>query len=247
MALLIENRSGYCELTLDRPAALNALDSKLVGQIADALEAIDHDPELRAVVIAGSDKAFAAGADVSEIHAQAYPQSYSDDFLNGFDRIARARKPRIAAVESYALGGGCELAMLCDVVIAGEHAVFGQPEILLHLMPGAGGTQRLWRRIGAARAAEWCLSGRKVPAIEAHGLVSRVVPAGEALSQAQTLAGQIARRPLVGVLALTEALRAAEDLPLTQGLRLERRLFQSLLGTDGAQSGTAAFLQKNAG
>ena len=246
MALLIENHVGFRVLTLDRPAALNAVDTKLVSQLADALEDIDRDPQLRAAVIAGSDKAFAAGADVSEIHTQAFPDSYTEDFLHHWDRVGRARKPRIAAVEGYALGGGCELSMLCDVVIAAEGAVFGQPEVLLHLMPGAGGTQRLVRRIGPARAAEWCLSGRKVPAAEAQGLVSRLVPTGEALAQATAFAAQLARRPTASVLALTEALRAAEELPLTQGVRLERRLFQALVGTEGARAGTAAFLQKNA-
>jgi enoyl-CoA hydratase len=244
--ILTEAMDGYLLVRLNRPQALNALNLPLLQQLANTLAQADADDAIKAVLICGSEKAFAAGADIGEIAAQQFPQSYAHNFLAVWEAVRGARKPRIAAVEGYALGGGCELTLLCDIVIAGDKAVFGQPEITLNLLPGAGGSQLLPRRVGMARAADWCLTGRMVPAAEAlqAGLVSRVVAAGTAETEAGTVAAQLAQRSIPTLLALTESLRSTESLAANSGIMYERRLFQSLLGTPDVVAGTTAFLNK---
>ncbi len=244
--LLTQTANGYVVLRLNRPQALNALNLPLMQALAAALAQADADDSVKAVVLCGNEKAFAAGADIGEIAAQAFPQSYAHNFLAVWEQVRSARKPRLAAVEGYALGGGCELTLLCDIVVAGDTAMFGQPEITLNLLPGAGGSQLLPRRVGMARAADWCLTGRMVPASEAlqAGLVSRVVPAGTAEAETLAIAAQMAQRGLPTLLALTESLRSTESISAHSGIQLERRLFQALLGTDEVERGTTAFLNK---
>lgn len=238
---------GVALVSLDRPKVLNALDFALIAELTDALEALDRDQGCRAIVITGSgDRAFAAGADIRELAAQTPASLLGDDEFHRWERIKRVRTPLIAAVRGFALGGGCELAMTCDLLVAGEGAQFGQPEIKLGVMPGAGGTQRLTRAIGKARAMELVLTGRTMGAreAEAHGLVTRVVPDDEVVASALELAGTIASMPPLAVIAAKEAVNRAEELGLEAGLEFERRSFYLLFASDDQREGMAAFTEK---
>ena len=238
---------GVALVVLDRHEVLNALDFALIAALTDALEGLDHEPACRAIVITGAgDRAFAAGADVPELAVQTPTTLTVDDTFHRWERIKRIRKPLIAAVRGYALGGGCELAMLCDMIVAGDDAQFGQPEVKLGVMPGAGGTQRLTRAIGKARAMEMILTGRNIDAreAEAHGLVTSVVAAEETVPAALGLAARIAGMPPVAVIAAKAAVNRAEELSLEAGLEFERRTFYLLFDTEDQKEGMAAFAEK---
>ena len=238
---------GVALVVLDRPKVLNALDFALIEALTDALEALDRDAACRAIVLTGAgDRAFAAGADIPELAAQTPTSLTVDDHFHRWERIKRIRKPIVAAVRGFALGGGCELAMLCDLIVAGEDAQFGQPEIRLGVMPGAGGTQRLTRAIGKAKAMEMVLTGRNMGAreAEAHGLVTQVVPAEATVPAALELAAKIAAMPPVAVLAAKAAVNRAEELPLEAGLEFERRSFYLLFDSEDQAEGMAAFQEK---
>ncbi|HEY8438744.1 MAG TPA: enoyl-CoA hydratase-related protein [Candidatus Limnocylindrales bacterium] len=238
---------GVAIVTIERPEVLNALSFDLLDELAAVLARLDDDRACRAIVLTGSgERAFAAGADIRELARQTPVTLLVDDRFGVWERIAATRKPVIAAVRGFALGGGCELAMSCDLIVAGEDAQFGQPEINLGVMPGAGGTQRLTRAIGRARSMDLVLTGRTITAREAEamGLVSRVVAADKTLSAALDLASAIAAQPPVAVLAAKEAVRLAEELPLSAGLRHERRAFFALFATDDQTEGMAAFVEK---
>jgi enoyl-CoA hydratase len=238
---------GVALITLDRPEVLNALDSETMRQLVEALERLDADENVRAVVITGAgDRAFAAGADIKEM-AEATPVSLT--VANSFarwERIRRIRKPIVAAVRGYALGGGCELAMACDLIVAAEDAVFGQPEIRIGVMPGAGGTQRLTRALGKAKAMDLILTGGQLSArdAEAHGLVSRIVAREQTLVAALDLASEIAAQPPLAVMAAKEAINRAFELSLEAGLEFERRNFFLLFASDDQKEGMAAFVEK---
>jgi enoyl-CoA hydratase len=241
----VEGRVGI--VTLNRPNALNALNRELLTELAAALETWDRDEAIGCIVLTGSERAFAAGADIKEMA----PQSYMDMFKSNFfadanDRIANIRKPVIAAVAGWALGGGCELAMLCDFIIAADTAKFGQPEINLGVMPGIGGTQRLTRFVGKSKAMEMCLTGRNMDAAEAEraGLVSRVVPAAELLAEAKKAAQAIAEKSLPVVMMTKETVNRAYETTLSEGIRFERRVFHSLFATEDQKEGMAAFAGK---
>ena len=239
--------AGVALVTLDRPAALNALSFDLLDELAAAFETLDADPGCRAIVLTGSgSRAFAAGADIKELATQSSASLQAGGRFGAWDRIWRIRTPVIAAVRGFALGGGCELAMACDMIVAGDDATFGQPEILIGVMPGAGGTQRLTRAIGQARAMELILTGRPIRAAEAEaaGLVTRVVPAEATLDAALELAAQVASMPPLAVLAAKAAIRAAAERPLADGLAAERESFFGLFDTDDQAEGMAAFIDK---
>jgi enoyl-CoA hydratase len=234
-------------VTLNRPTALNALNSHLLNELVSALESWEKDAGVRVIVITGSERAFAAGADIKEMAAQSYMDMYKSDFFaDACERIAGVRKPIIAAVAGYALGGGCELAMLCDFIIAAENAKFGQPEINLGVMPGMGGTQRLTRFVGKSKAMEMCLTGRMMDAAEAErsGLVSRVVSTAELMPETMKAAAAIAEKSLPIVMMAKETLNRAYETTLTEGLRFERRLFHAMFATDDQKEGMAAFNEK---
>jgi enoyl-CoA hydratase len=240
-------RDGIALVTIARPEVLNALSFEVVGEIADAFEALDRHPDCRAIVLTGDgERAFAAGADIKELAVQNPTDLARKDPFTHWDRIRAIRKPIIAAVRGFALGGGCELAMACDIIVAGDDATFGQPEIKLGVMPGAGGTQRLTRAIGKAKAMELILTGRSIDAEEAHaaGLVSRVVPAAETMNQALDLAAVIAGMPPIATLAAKRAILRADELPLEAGLEFERRDFYLLFGSEDQREGMAAFSEK---
>jgi enoyl-CoA hydratase len=244
--VLVETREAVGLVTLNRPQALNALNDALMRELAAALESFDRDEAIGAVVITGSEKAFAAGADIKEMQAKTYPDTYTSGFLEGWDRVARSRKPVIAAVAGFALGGGCELAMMCDLLIAADTAKFGQPEINLGIIPGAGGTQRLTKAVGKAKAMDMVLTGRMIDAVEAEriGLVSRVVPADRLLEEALAVAARIAALSRPAVLMAKEAVLLADETGLAEGLRFERRLFQSLFAGEDQKEGMQAFIEK---
>ena len=246
--LLIERHAdGYALVTLNRPEALNALNSTLFAELAAFLDAVEHDDSVRCLILTGSPKAFAAGADIKEMSDQTYAQMYKGNFFAlGHDRIQRFRKPIIAAVSGYALGGGCELAMLCDFIIASETARFGQPEINLGVAPGIGGSQRLTRAVGKAKAMDMVLTARMMDAAEAEraGLVSRVVAADVLLDEARAAASKIAAQSLLAVMMNKEMVTAAFETTLTQGVLFERRLFHSLFAFDDQKEGMAAFVEK---
>jgi enoyl-CoA hydratase len=238
---------GVALVVLDRPEVLNALNFALIEALTEALELLDGEPACRAIVITGAgDRAFAAGADIKELAVQTPTSLTVDDHFHRWERIKRIRKPIVAAVRGFALGGGCELAMTCDLIVAGEDAQFGQPEIKLGVMPGAGGTQRLTRAIGKAKAMELVLTGRNMGAreAEASGLVSRVVPAEATVPAALELAGRIAAMPPVAVMAAKAAVNRAEELSLEAGLEFERRSFYLLFDTEDQKEGMAAFTEK---
>ncbi len=243
----VEGHDGVALVTIDRPEARNALSFPLLAELAATLEALDTDPEVRVVVLTGAgEAAFAAGADITELADQTPERLAAEGHFEAWDRIAAVGLPVIAAVRGYALGGGCELAMSCDLIVAGDDARFGQPEIRIGVMPGAGGTQRLTRAIGQARAMELILTGRMVGADEAFaaGLVSQVVPAAETVDAALTLASTIAGMPPLAVRAAKAAVRAAAELPLSEGLRRERQAFFDLFATEDQREGMAAFMAK---
>ena len=246
--LLIERHAdGYAVVTLNRPEALNALNTTLTGELGDFLENVADDDSVRCVVLTGSAKAFAAGADIKEMADQAYADMYRGNFFaRAHDRVASFRKPIIAAVSGYALGGGCELAMLCDFIIASDTAKFGQPEINLGVAPGIGGSQRLTRAVGKAKAMDMCLTGRMMDAAEAErsGLVSRVVAADALLDEARAAAAKIAGQSILAVMANKELVNAAFETTLAQGVVFERRLFHSLFAFDDQKEGMAAFVEK---
>ncbi len=234
-------------VTLNRPEALNALDFALIAELTDALEALDADPACRCIVLTGSgERAFAAGADIHELARQTPTTLTVDNEFHRWERIKRIRKPIVAAVRGVALGGGCELAMTCDMIVAAEDAQFGQPEIRLGVMPGAGGTQRLTRAIGKARAMEMILTGQTMGAreAEAHGLVNRVVAPKVTLDAALELAGRVAAMPPIAVVAAKEAVNRAFELSLEAGLEFERRNFFLLFGSEDQREGMAAFAEK---
>ncbi len=245
--LLVETRGAVGLITLNRTRALNALNAALIGELGRALDQFEADRAIGAVVLTGSDKAFAAGADIKEMAAKTYMQAYVEDFItDGWERITTCRKPIIAAVAGFALGGGCEVAMMCDVILAADTAKFGQPEITIGTIPGAGGTQRLTRAVGKAKAMEMVLTGRMMDAAEAEraGLVSRVVPAAELVAEAVKVAEKIAAHSRPLVMMAKEAVNAAFETSLSQGIRFERRLFQSTFATEDQKEGMAAFADK---
>ncbi len=243
----VEQQGAVGIITLDRPQALNALNAALVAELARALDAFESDPAIGAIVLTGNDKAFAAGADVKEMAGKTYPETYLEDFITvGWERVAQCRKPVVAAVAGFALGGGCEIAMMCDIVIAADTARFGQPEIRLGTMPGAGGTQRLTRIVGKAKATDLCLTGRTMDAAEAErvGLVSRIVPAAELLAQAVAVAAEIAAMSRPVVMMVKELINRAYETTLAEGVRFERRLFHSTFAVEDRREGMAAFIEK---
>ncbi len=244
--ILVETRGRVGLITLNRPKALNALNSALMAEIGAALDVFEADAAIGAVVITGSEKAFAAGADIKEMQPLTYPSTYLDDFITTWDRVARARKPVIAGVAGFALGGGCELAMMCCMVVAAETAKFGQPEIKLGVMPGAGGTQRLTRAIGKAKAMDLILTGRMMDATEAErsGLVARILPAEGFVDAVVAIAEEIAGYSLNAVMMAKESVERAFEGSLAEGLRFERRLFQSMFATADQKEGMAAFAEK---
>jgi enoyl-CoA hydratase len=244
--IIAERRGRVGLVTLDRPQALNALSAALVAEVTEALKGFDADPEVGAIVLTGSHKAFAAGADVSELADLDFVEAYLGDVITPWDAIPRTRKPMIAAVAGYALGGGCELAMMCDFIIAAENAKFGQPEITLGVIPGGGGTQRLTRLVGRAKAMDLCLTGRMMDAAEAErsGLVARIVPLDRLLDEALEAADKIAGFSRPAVLATKESVNRAEETTLAEGMRFERRLFHALFATADQSEGMAAFLGK---
>ncbi|HEY1960924.1 MAG TPA: enoyl-CoA hydratase [Rhizomicrobium sp.] len=234
-------------ITLNRPKALNALNSELLAELCDALEQWDADDTVRSIVLTGSERAFAAGADIKEMQPRSYMEMYKTNFFaDAADRIAAIRKPIVAAVAGYALGGGCELAMLCDFIIAADTAKFGQPEINLGVMPGIGGTQRLTRYVGKSKAMEMCLTGRNMDAAEAErsGLVSRVVPAAELMAEAMKAAQTIAEKSIPIVMMTKETINRAYETTLAEGIRFERRVFHSIFATEDQKEGMAAFGEK---
>ncbi len=234
-------------VTLNRPKALNALNAELLAELCDALEAWDADDAVRCIVLTGSERAFAAGADIKEMQPRSYMEMFKANFFaDAADRIAALRKPIVAAVAGYALGGGCELAMLCDFIIAADTAKFGQPEINLGVMPGIGGTQRLTRFVGKSKAMEMCLTGRNMDAAEAErsGLVSRVVPAADLMSEAMKTAQTIAEKSVPIVMMTKETINRAYETTLAEGIRFERRVFHSMFATDDQKEGMAAFSEK---
>jgi len=241
-----EERVGH--IMLHRPNALNALNGAMISEIADTVAAFDASPDIGTILLSGSEKAFAAGADIKEMASLSFADAYIGDYAAGMDRIAAARKPLVAAVSGYCLGGGAELALLADIIIAADSARFAQPEITLGIIPGMGATQRLPRAIGKAKAMDMVLTGRMIDAAEAEraGLVSRVVPAGELTATARSVAEKIAAMPLTAVLAAKEAVSRAFATPLGEGIGFERRLFQALFSTDDQKEGMAAFLEKRA-
>ncbi|MDJ0513193.1 MAG: enoyl-CoA hydratase [Methyloceanibacter sp.] len=246
-ATIIVTREGRVGvITLNRPKALNALNSQLVGELCEVLNVFDKDPEIGCIVITGGEKAFAAGADIKEMQSKTSVEAYSTAFLAPYDTIAATRKPIIAAVAGYALGGGCELAMSCDIILAAENAVFGQPEINLGIMPGAGGTQRLTRAVGKAKAMELCLTGRQMRADEAErsNLVSRIVPVESLRDEALKDASKIAGYPTHVVMMIKESINRGFVTTLSEGVRFERNHFYSLFATEDQKEGMAAFIEK---
>lgn len=243
----VEGHPGVALVTLDRPAALNALDFTLLAELAAVLEHLDADGATRVVVLTGAgERAFAAGADITELAGQTPERLRAEGRFDAWDRIAAVGMPLIAAVRGYALGGGCELAMTCDLLIAGDDARFGQPEIKIGVMPGAGGTQRLTRAVGKALAMDLILTGRMLDATEAQaaGLVSRIVPAAETVTAALAIADVIAAMPPLAVRAAKRSVNDALESPLTEGLRHERNAFFDLFATDDQREGMAAFMEK---
>lgn len=241
-----ETRGKVGLITLDRPDALNALNNLLVDELIAAVAAYDADEAIGCVVITGSEKAFAAGADIKEMQPKSYMDVYKEDLFAKAGQIAECRTPTIAAVSGYALGGGCELAMMCDFILAGDNARFGQPEINLGVIPGIGGTQRLTRFVGKSKAMEMCLTGRMMDAEEAEraGLVSRVVPRESLLEEALKAADTIASKSLPVAMMAKEAVNRAYEVTLTEGIQFERRVFHSLFATEDQSEGMAAFVDK---
>ena len=245
--LLLEPHDGVAVIRLNRPQALNALNGQLMDELTAALDAAEADDAVRCIVITGSDRAFAAGADIKEMASKGYVDVYREDFTpRNWERVTRCRKPVIAAVAGYALGGGCELAMMCDFIIAADNAKFGQPEITLGVSPGAGGTQRLTRLIGKSKAMDMILTGRMMDADEAErsGLVSRVVPLASLMEEVLATAAKIAALSPVSLMLTKEMVNAAYETTLSEGVKLERRLFHSMFAFEDQKEGMAAFVEK---
>ncbi|HWA51194.1 MAG TPA: enoyl-CoA hydratase [Dongiaceae bacterium] len=245
--ILLEKRDRVGLITLNRPKALNALCAELVAELEQALNELESDPGIGAIVVTGSEKAFAAGADIKEMKDRSFIDVFTSDFITkGWERLSQCRKPTIAAVAGYALGGGCEIAMMCDLIIAAENAKFGQPEITIGTIPGAGGTQRLTRALGKAKAMDLVLTGRMMDAAEAErsGLVARVVPADKLLEEALGAAAKIASFSLPATLMAKEAVNRAFETSLAEGLKFERRLFHSTFATSDQKEGMSAFAEK---
>lgn len=247
--ILVEQRGAVTLITLNRPQALNALNSQVMADLIAAFAAFDTDPNQRCAVLTGSEKAFAAGADIKEMQAQSFANMYGQNYFAGYDRVTATRKPWIAAVSGFALGGGCELAMMADFIIAADTAKFGQPEIKLAVTPGMGGSQRLTRAIGKAKAMEMCLTGRMMGAVEAEaaGLVARIVPAADLIDEALKTAASIAEMAPLAAIACKEMVNAAFETTLQQGVLFERRLFHGIFGSDDQSEGMAAFIEKRPG
>lgn len=246
--ILVERRDRVGIITLNRPKALNALNEALMEEVVAAASEFDRDGDIGAIVITGSDRAFAAGADIKEMADKTYQDVFLDGLFSGWDDFAAVRTPTIAAVSGYALGGGCELAMMCDFILASDTAKFGQPEINLGVIPGMGGTQRLTRAIGKAKAMELILTGRTMDAVEAEraGLVARIVPAGELLDDAIATATVIAAKSLPVAYAAKEAVKVAFESSLAEGIRFERRAIFATFALDDQKEGMAAFAEKRA-
>lgn len=246
--ILVEKRDAVAIVTLNRPKQLNALNNQLVAELGKALAGFDGDPDIAAVVLTGSEKAFAAGADIKEMAELDFAEAYGSDFIGAWHRLARHRKPVIAAVAGYALGGGCELALMCDIIIAADNAKFGQPEINLGTIPGAGGTQRLTRAVGKSKAMEMILTGRNMDAAEAEraNLVSRVVPLEDLMEEALKLAQAIADKSQPIVAMAKEAVDVAFETTLAEGIRFEKRSFYASFATADRKEGMAAFAEKRA-
>ncbi|MFC8384871.1 enoyl-CoA hydratase [Nocardia sp. NPDC057272] len=244
--ILLERKNRVGWITLNRPKALNALNTQVLDDIVAALDELERDDEIGAVVITGSAKAFAAGADIKEMQPKSYMDMFMDDFFARWDRLAQFRKPTVAAVAGYALGGGCELAMLCDILIAADTAQFGQPEIKLGVIPGIGGSQRLTRAVGKAKAMDLVLTGRNMGAEEAEraGLVSRIVPADDLLDTVAEVAEAIAAKSLPVTMIAKEAVNRSFETTLAEGIRFERRVFHSLFAIEDQKEGMNAFVDK---
>ena len=248
-SILVERREAVTLVTLNRPQALNALNGEVLAELIAVFAAYDADDGQRCLVLTGSEKAFAAGADIKEMQGQGFADMYSSNFFAGWEQVTATRKPWIAAVAGFALGGGCEVAMMADFIIAGDNAKFGQPEIKLGVTPGMGGSQRLTLAIGKAKAMEMCLTGRMMGAEEAEraGLVAKVVPVADLLDEAMKSATAIAAMAPLAAIAVKEMVNAAFEMPLAQGINFERRLFHGLFGTQDQKEGMAAFVDKRPG
>jgi enoyl-CoA hydratase len=244
--LIVETRNRVGLITLNRPKALNALNATLMGELSVALDAFEADDKIGCIVITGSEKAFAAGADIKEMQSKTYMEAYKEDFITPWEHLSRVRKPVIAAVAGYALGGGCEVAMMCDFILAADTAKFGQPEINLGVMPGSGGTQRLTRFVGKSKAMEMCLTGRMMDAEEAErsGLVSRIVDTDKLVDEAVETGNKIAQMSMPSLMMTKEAVNRSYETTLTEGVRFERRVFHSLFATEDQAEGMAAFAEK---
>lgn len=247
--ILVEKKGAQQNValvTLNRPKALNALSSALMTEVGDAIDALNKDESVGCIVLTGSEKAFAAGADIKEMQSMTFAKCFTGNFLSHWDKVAHSIKPVIAAVNGYALGGGCELAMMCDIIYAGENAKFGQPEIILGTLPGAGGTQRLTKAIGKSRAMEMVLTGNQITASEAekYGLVSRVFPPGQLVEEAIKLAEKIASYSQVSVALCKESVNHAFETTLQEGLRVEKRLFHASFALEDRKEGMTAFVEK---
>jgi enoyl-CoA hydratase len=244
--IIVETRGKVGIIRLNRPKALNALNAALIADLNAALMRLEADADIGCLVLTGSEQAFAAGADIKEMADKTFIEAFMGDFAAGWDGVARTRKPTIAAVAGYALGGGCELAMMCDFIIAADNAKFGQPEIKLGVIPGIGGTQRLTRAVGKAKAMDLCLTGRMMDAAEAEraGLVARVVPLAELMDTALAAADTIAQMSRTAVMLAKESINRAFELPLAEGIRFDRRVFHSLFATADQKEGMGAFIAK---
>ncbi|MGN0936879.1 enoyl-CoA hydratase [Acinetobacter sp. YH12039] len=244
--ILLEKNNGVGLITLNRPQALNALNSTLIQDLNLALDDLDRDPAIGCMVITGSGKAFAAGADIKEMAELSFPNIYLDDFFHLADRIAQRRKPLIAAVSGYALGGGCELALMCDFIYCADNAKFGLPEVTLGVIPGIGGTQRLTLAIGKSKAMEMCLTARQMGAVEAEqsGLVAQVFPKEELVEKTLNAAKKIAEKSVVATMMIKESINRAFEVSLQEGLRFERRTFHSIFATQDQKEGMQAFVEK---
>jgi enoyl-CoA hydratase len=246
IAILKEIQGRVALITLNRPEALNALNSTLISELNHALDELESNRDIGCIVLTGSAKAFAAGADIKEMAELKYPQIYLDDLFSDSDRVANRRKPIIAAVAGFALGGGCELALMCDFILAADNARFGQPEIKLGVLPGMGGTQRLTRAVGKAKAMEMCLTGRLIDAVEAEraGLVARIVPQAQLLEEALKVAQTIAAKSLPVAMMVKESVNRAFEVSLAEGIRFERRVFHAAFASEDQKEGMAAFIEK---
>jgi enoyl-CoA hydratase len=244
--IIVETHGAVGLIRLNRPEALNALNAKLIAEVNKAMDGFEKDKAIGCMVLTGSDKAFAAGADIKEMQNKRYPGTYMNDHIEPWDRVSQRRKPLIAAVAGFALGGGCEVAMMCDFIIAADTAKFGQPEIKLGVMPGAGGSQRMARFIGKAKAMDMCLTGRMMDAAEAErcGLVSRVVAADKLMEEALKAAATIASYSLPIAMMTKESVNRAFETTLAEGIRFERRLFSAMFATADQKEGMAAFVEK---